>query len=92
MRSALASSLSLGTCEPAAAGDPSSAAGRGRAAAAPQGGYGHFGVETYFLHDVDTTWLVDDQNDENEAALLGATWTFPKPLEERLHNETNKFR
>jgi pimeloyl-ACP methyl ester carboxylesterase len=41
-----------------------------REGAARQGGYGDFDVETYFLHDVDTTGLADDQHDENEAAFM----------------------
>lgn len=40
-----------------------------REAAARREGYGEFDVETYFLHDVDTTGLADDQHDENEAAF-----------------------
>jgi pimeloyl-ACP methyl ester carboxylesterase len=40
-----------------------------REAAAREGGYGEFTVDTYFLHDVDTTGLVDDQHEESEAVF-----------------------
>jgi pimeloyl-ACP methyl ester carboxylesterase len=40
-----------------------------RESAARREGYGEFDVDAYFLHDVDTTGLADDQHDENEAAF-----------------------
>ena len=40
-----------------------------REALAREGGYGDFDVETYFLHDVDTTGLPDDQQDEADAVF-----------------------
>jgi pimeloyl-ACP methyl ester carboxylesterase len=40
-----------------------------REAAAKDGGYGDFDVATYFLHDVDTAGLVDDQREESDAAF-----------------------
>ena len=40
-----------------------------REAAARREGYGEFDVDTYFLHDVDTAGLPDDQHDEHEAAF-----------------------
>ena len=40
-----------------------------REAAAARGGYGEFDVATYFLHDVDTTGLADDQREESDAAF-----------------------
>jgi pimeloyl-ACP methyl ester carboxylesterase len=40
-----------------------------RESAAGQGGYGDFDVETYFLHDVDTRGLPDDQHEENDAVF-----------------------
>ena len=42
-----------------------------REAAARAGGYGdEFDIETYFLHDVDTEGLVDEQRDESEASWV----------------------
>jgi pimeloyl-ACP methyl ester carboxylesterase len=40
-----------------------------RETAARREGYGDFDVETYFLHDVDTAGLDNDQQDESEAAF-----------------------
>jgi len=37
--------------------------------AARRGGYGGFDIETYFLHDVDTTGLSDGQREESDAAF-----------------------
>jgi len=46
-----------------------------REEAARLGGYGEFDVETYFLHDVDTTGLEDGQRPESDAAF-GSPCTF----------------
>jgi pimeloyl-ACP methyl ester carboxylesterase len=40
-----------------------------RNVAAQQAGYGDVDLETYFLHDVDTAGLPDDQHDEAEAVF-----------------------
>jgi pimeloyl-ACP methyl ester carboxylesterase len=40
-----------------------------RETAARRGGYGDFDVETYFLHDVDTHGLTDDQHEEADAVF-----------------------
>ncbi len=46
-----------------------------REAVAREAGYGEFDLETYFLHDVDTDGLTDDQRDES-AAAWGTPCTF----------------
>src|SRR4051794_34012842 len=46
-----------------------------REEAARLAGYGEFNVETYFLHDVDTTGLEDGQRPESDAAF-GSPCTF----------------
>jgi pimeloyl-ACP methyl ester carboxylesterase len=46
-----------------------------RAAAALEGGYGEFDVETYFLHDVDVTGLDDGQHEESDA-VFGSPCAF----------------
>ncbi len=40
-----------------------------RESLAQHAGYGDFDVPTYFLHDVDTTGLADDQHEESEAVF-----------------------
>src|SRR3954451_19905997 len=54
-----------------------------REEAARLGGYGDFDVETYFLHDVDTTGLEDDQRPESDAEF-GSPRTFTSLPQGRL--------
>src|SRR4051795_1886502 len=54
-----------------------------REEAARLGGYGDFDIETYFLHDVDTTGLEDDQRPESDAAF-GSPCTFTSWPQGRL--------
>jgi pimeloyl-ACP methyl ester carboxylesterase len=46
-----------------------------REAAARRDGYGEFDVETYFLHDVDTAGLDDDQHEEGDV-VFGTQCSF----------------
>ena len=50
-------------------------AAQAREEAAQRGGYGDFDLETYFLHDVDTTGLIDDQRPEADA-VWGSPCSF----------------
>src|SRR5205807_5655862 len=50
-------------------------AAEAREEAAKREGYGDFDIETYFLHDVDVTGLVDDQRPESDA-VWGSLCTF----------------
>ena len=55
-------------------------AAQAREEAARLGGYGEFDIETYFLHDVDTTGLEEDQRPESDAVFASpCTFTsWPK--------------
>ena len=55
-------------------------AAKAREEAADRGGYGEFDLETYFLHDVDTTGLDEDQRPESDAVFASpCTFTdWPK--------------
>jgi pimeloyl-ACP methyl ester carboxylesterase len=46
-----------------------------REVAARRNGYGEFDVQTYFLHDVDTTGLNDDQHEEGDV-VFGTQCSF----------------
>src|SRR3954464_4601178 len=54
-----------------------------REEAARLGGYGDFDLETYFLHDVDTAGLEDDQRPESDA-VWGSSCTFTSWPKDRV--------
>jgi len=59
-------------------------AAKAREEAAERGGYGDFDLETYFLHDVDTTGLEDDQRPESDAAFASPCTFTDWPAKDRV--------